>query len=231
MPAANSIFISYRRSDSNDVTGRICDRLKAHFGEEAVFIDYDDIPYGEDFPDHLQKTVDGAKVLLAIIGPTWLDVLKKRMEKPKTDWVRSEIERALSQGVLVIPVLVNGGKVPEAKELPPGLKALPRKNSPSVRAGADFDTDMQRLIEQLEARVAESPGTVVLSRSDQLELERLRDELQDQERDYKTVTRDLKVELDGVTKNKLKDRLAMIVEEMDVLEKQIDAIAQGHGTK
>ncbi|MEM9090788.1 MAG: TIR domain-containing protein [Cyanobacteria bacterium P01_F01_bin.53] len=149
MVAENAIFISYRRSDSNDVTGRICDRLKAHFGADAVFIDYDDIPFGKDFPDHLQQTVDCSKVLLAIIGPAWLNVLQERIDNPKTDWVRAEIERALGQGLLVIPVLVGESNMPDAKTLPVGLQALPHLNASSIRAGADFKFDMQRLIQRL----------------------------------------------------------------------------------
>lgn len=39
MTTANAIFISYRRSDSNDVSGRIYDRLAAHFGKAALFKD------------------------------------------------------------------------------------------------------------------------------------------------------------------------------------------------
>jgi hypothetical protein len=34
-----SIFISYRISDSNDITGRICDHLRQRFGAEEVFRD------------------------------------------------------------------------------------------------------------------------------------------------------------------------------------------------
>ncbi|MEL6780507.1 MAG: TIR domain-containing protein [Cyanobacteria bacterium J06597_16] len=145
----NAIFISYRRSDSNDVTGRICDRLKAHFGAKAVFVDYDDIPYGADFPDHLQQTVDRSKVLLAIIGPNWLNVLEERMDNPKTDWVRAEIERALNQRISVMPVLVSESKMPDEEILPVGLQGLPRRNASSIRAGADFKFDMQRLIQRL----------------------------------------------------------------------------------
>lgn len=32
------IFLSYRREDSADVTGRIDDRLVQQFGREAVFV-------------------------------------------------------------------------------------------------------------------------------------------------------------------------------------------------
>ena len=42
----NNIFVSYRRSDSSDVTGRIFDQLKARFGEERLFKDVDSIPLG-----------------------------------------------------------------------------------------------------------------------------------------------------------------------------------------
>lgn len=171
MPAAHSIFISYRRSDSDDVTGRIRDRLKAHFGAEAVFIDYDDIPYGADFPEHLQQTVDGAKILLAIIGPTWLAVLKERMNQPQKDWVRSEIERALSQDLLVIPVLVNGAQVPDKDELPEGLQALPRNNVAKARAGIDFEADLERLITRLEELVGKSKSMPLMGELDGIRLQ------------------------------------------------------------
>jgi hypothetical protein len=44
-----SIFISYRRDDSADVAGRIYDRLVDSFGEDLVFKDVDNIPFGMDF--------------------------------------------------------------------------------------------------------------------------------------------------------------------------------------
>jgi ABC-type iron transport system FetAB ATPase subunit len=93
-----SIFISYRRSDSQDVAGRIYDRLAQHFGKEAIFKDVDDIPGGEDFRIFLQTTLQQCKVVLAIIGPDWVNALdeqgRRRLDNP-ADWVRVEIEEAL----------------------------------------------------------------------------------------------------------------------------------------
>ena len=40
-PQKGRIFISYRRADSAGYAGRIYDRLTAHFGEDAVFMDVD----------------------------------------------------------------------------------------------------------------------------------------------------------------------------------------------
>ena len=48
------VFLSYRRADSPDVTGRIYDRLIAELGREAVFKDVDDIPLGVDFRAHVE---------------------------------------------------------------------------------------------------------------------------------------------------------------------------------
>jgi len=37
------IFISYRREDSQDATGRIHDHLEMYFGQSAIFRDIDSI--------------------------------------------------------------------------------------------------------------------------------------------------------------------------------------------
>jgi len=39
------IFLSYRRQDSAGVAGRIYDRLRDHFGNDAVVMDIDSIPF------------------------------------------------------------------------------------------------------------------------------------------------------------------------------------------
>jgi hypothetical protein len=52
-----NIFISYRRSDSADITGRIYDRLVEEFGRDAIFKDVDSIPLGMDFKVYLDRMV------------------------------------------------------------------------------------------------------------------------------------------------------------------------------
>ncbi len=65
------IFLSYRRQDSIGVAGRIYDRLRAHFGNDAVFMDIDSIPFGEDFREHIDAAVSQCDVVLAVIGSKW----------------------------------------------------------------------------------------------------------------------------------------------------------------
>ena len=51
------IFISYRRADSAGYAGRIYDRLVAHFGKDALFMDVDTIEAGLDFIEVLENAV------------------------------------------------------------------------------------------------------------------------------------------------------------------------------
>jgi hypothetical protein len=66
------IFISYRRDDSADITGRAYDRLKSAFGPEKVILDVATIPRGVDYRKHIVESISSCDVLLAVIGSRWL---------------------------------------------------------------------------------------------------------------------------------------------------------------
>jgi len=72
------IFVSYRRDDSQWSAGRINDRLEAVFGAGRVFFDTVTTKPGEDFHAVLGNRVGSCRVLLAAIGPRWLDILVSR---------------------------------------------------------------------------------------------------------------------------------------------------------
>lgn len=150
----HSIFISYRRSDSQADTGRIYDRLANHFGKSAVFKDVDDIPPGVDFRDYLGSTLNQCSVVVAIIGPTWIsttDAQGRRRLDSSTDWVRIEIQEALNRkDTLVVPLLVSLANMPRGDELPHGLTELAYRNYREIRPDPDFHRDMDRLIEGLD---------------------------------------------------------------------------------
>ena len=152
--ASPNIFISYRRADSADVTGRIYDRLVTRFGKTAIFKDVDSIPVGIDFKEHLEKAVDECKIFLIVIGNEWLGMneatRKNRLQDP-TDFVRIEVEAALNRNILVIPLLVGDASMPPEKKLPPGLQKLMYRNAMQIRSDPDFHRDMDRLIEAIES--------------------------------------------------------------------------------
>lgn len=151
--ATDSIFISYRRQDSADVTGRIYDRLVQRFDRKQIFKDVDSIPLGVDFRAHLGDVVGRCDLLLAIIGPQWLASVgpNGRRLDDASDFVRIEIEAALARNIPVVPILVGGADLPAERELPPSLAALTFRNGIAVRADPDFHRDMDRLIAGLES--------------------------------------------------------------------------------
>jgi TIR domain len=145
------VFISYRREDSGGFAGRIYDRLTNRLGRENVFFDVDAIPPGLDFVDVLSDHVGKCDALLAVIGKHWVSSAdsqnRRRLDDP-SDFVRIEIEAALQRNVPVIPVLVDGAAMPQAGNLPDGLKKLTRRQAIEVSHNR-FDSDAERLTEAL----------------------------------------------------------------------------------
>lgn len=146
------IFISYRRSDSTDATGRIHDRLVSEFGRGKVFKDVDSIPIGTDFRGHLTDVLNQCRVVIVVVGAGWIDVQntanKRRLEDPE-DFVRIELEAALARDIPVIPVLVGNAVMPTETQLPRSLAAFAFRQATVVRPDPDFHRDMDRLIKAL----------------------------------------------------------------------------------
>ena len=138
MSTTRSIFISYRRDDASYPTDFIYRALAAEFGQGSVFKDDDSIPAGVDFRKYIDTQMSQCQVLLAVMGKSWLDARDKqgerRLENP-ADFVLLEIEAALKQDIAVIPVLVDGARVPHESELSGTLKDLVYRNGRKVRPG------------------------------------------------------------------------------------------------
>jgi hypothetical protein len=150
---AERIFISYRREDSRGYAGRLQGDLSRRYTSEAVFRDIE-IPPGVDFAEHIYGLIDHCNVVLVMIGNGWLDARdsggNRRIAKPD-DWVRLEIERALARSdVEVIPVLVDGARLPPRDELPPSLAALRRLNAFEI-SDRRWDYDVSELGRYLDA--------------------------------------------------------------------------------
>lgn len=145
------IFISYRRNDESGNAGRLLDLLTNKFGAERLFFDVDNIEPGADFSKVIVEQIARSDVLVAVIGPQWIDMKDKkgrrRLDDPR-DLVRVEIETALTEQKLIIPVLIGDARMPAADELPDSLGLLATRNA--VRLTHDrFRTDCEKLISAL----------------------------------------------------------------------------------
>jgi TIR domain len=147
------IIISYRRADSDVFAGRVRDSVANNFGEESVFIDVDNIPFGKDFRVHIQEAMAAADAVLIVIGPAWLGLGNDGHSRimDDRDPVRIEVETALKHRIATIPVLVGKTTMPAPEQLPDSIRELAFLNAASVDTGRDFHRDLDRIIEAIGA--------------------------------------------------------------------------------
>ena len=150
--ATGGIFISHRRVESAFLAMWLFRRLTARFGQDRVFMDIESVEPEADFDQVITSAVASCEVLLALIGDQWLtsaDTNGRRYLDDPEDFVRLEIEAALTRGVRVIPVLVEGARMPQASELPPNLAPLARRQAVELDP-SPLDEGIERLIVALD---------------------------------------------------------------------------------
>jgi hypothetical protein len=147
-----SIFVSYRRTDAPAHAGRIYDRLVDRFGNENVYKDIDSTAPGADFAEVINQTIARCDAVVAVIGRNWASASRRgRQRRPfddPQDWVRREIAAALERNIRVVPVLVEGARIPSPDELPDDLKQLTRRHAVELSETA-WTPQLEQLIDAL----------------------------------------------------------------------------------
>jgi hypothetical protein len=145
------VFIAYRRDDTKPIVDRLTENLGRRFEPGWVFRDIQSIAPGVDYRAAAGTAIPRCDVLLAVIGPRWLDVRNedgtRRLDDP-SDEVRREIEIALREGVPIIPVFYNA-TMPKAEALPESLRAFSSINGTTMRDDPDFAGDFDHLMAAL----------------------------------------------------------------------------------
>jgi pterin-4a-carbinolamine dehydratase len=155
---ANSIFISYRRSDSQHAAFAIADRLRWAFGQDEVFFDRGSIEGGDEWSESIRNALQSARVVLVVIGARWLRIAdewgRRRLDDPN-DWVRREVCEALArQGAAqaeVIPVYLDGVAALAVPALDPPLQRLSALQSVAL-PDEFWEAALEKLIEIVAAR-------------------------------------------------------------------------------
>ncbi|HEX4407574.1 MAG TPA: PAN domain-containing protein [Xanthobacteraceae bacterium] len=152
------IFINYRRDDTPGVAGRLFDNLLSKYSREELFMDVDAMKPGIDFAQQLDVQVSQCQVLLAVIGPRWIDAQdrtgKRRLDS-EGDYVRIELASALKRDIAVIPVLVDGATMPTEDSLSDDLKPLARRHAIELRH-TRFTSDVDAIVSALDSVVPRS---------------------------------------------------------------------------
>ena len=110
--------------------------LKGRFGAENIFFDAGTLRPGMEFLEEITSRLSGmAGAFLALIGPEWLPTMEAHRRRGDNDYVAQEIDLGMRNGWTVIPVLLNDAPLPEGRDLPLAIKALPRHHV--ARCAAD----------------------------------------------------------------------------------------------
>lgn len=91
------IFISYRRTDGKDIARALKESLAAR--GYRVFLDYDALQDGV-FDRRILDAIDSAPVYILLLTAHCLDRCVN-----ENDWVRLELEHALTHGKLIVPIV------------------------------------------------------------------------------------------------------------------------------
>ena len=150
-PGVLRIFISYRRQDGPSYARELYRELGTHFPDSQIFWDIKMEP-GVDFEEEIERAVGSCDVLVAVLGPRWLELTddkgQRRLDDP-SDFVRLEIATALGRDIRVIPVLVQGASMPASESLPEPLQRLARRNALEL-SDKRWEYDVGELIASLE---------------------------------------------------------------------------------
>ena len=121
----------------------------------------DSIPLGDDAAQVIGAAVASCDAFVVLVGRQWLTAAgpdgTRRLADPN-DFVRLEIESALARDVPVIPVLVDGARLPQPGELPPSLAPLAAR-PPLELSQNRLEADTTRLLQVLDQSLARAQAT------------------------------------------------------------------------
>lgn len=140
------IFISYRRSDGKH-TARL---FKSEFEKRGyrAFLDFDDLTDGK-FDKRIENAILDAPIFLMILTNDYFARCND-----KDDWVRREIECALENEKVIIPVNYDGNLNGIPDYLEPHLKnEIGLHQFSTIDAGALFVVSFNKMIEDRVAKV------------------------------------------------------------------------------
>jgi hypothetical protein len=156
------VFISYRKADTSSAARLLYMSLAPLLGKENIFFDVEVLKPGMNWRHAIRVSANSPGVLLALIGPRWLEALQARSQRAAVedvdDVARKEIEYSLTNAVdvAVIPILVEGAEMPKADQLPHTIRGLADIQAQPLREDT-YDDDLKRLVDRM-GRLAHAPA-------------------------------------------------------------------------
>lgn len=146
-----NIFLNYRRDDDPGFVQATYQMLVANFGGNNVFMDVGggSLAAGDHFESRLLENISRSHVVLAMIGPRWLQSFQERSTGDR-DFVVLELIAAYSRQKIIVPVLIGGCKMPAATDLPDDISWMASLHAVALRMDS-FASDCKELSSEIRA--------------------------------------------------------------------------------
>lgn len=151
------IFVSYRRKLDKGTINHILHRLQNRYGEKNIFFDKYSIISGDEFEKKIRSSIVESDIFLLLVNKEWSDPLSPygvASLRHITDFVRLEIQLGIRNELPIIPVLIDGAFLPEAKELPEEIRRITGYQTAPLR-NDEIEVDFARLFASLDSHASE----------------------------------------------------------------------------
>jgi hypothetical protein len=160
------VFISYRRRDAPGQAQLLWRYFVDRYKSKNVFFDNEGISVGAKFSAEIEQKVRECDVLVAVIGPRWIELIKENAIE-EVDHVRMEIALALAQDKMVAPVCVGGAQRPDVKQMHWQVRPMMVHNA-EVLSDPPRDAEIKRLLKSIEETFSRREVTRVATKLDEI---------------------------------------------------------------
>lgn len=159
------IYLISRPDETINLSDYLAELLRTYYGPQNV-LRGSTTQSAAEYAAVVERDLRASNVALVVMGPHWA-VNPGANGQPwlsqPDDPTRIALATALRLGLLIVPVLSDGAKMPTEAELPRDLSRLPQIQAFPVWPTPDLDAYVSRLYQQINAKLAWRPASAPLT--------------------------------------------------------------------
>jgi hypothetical protein len=169
MTRALRAFVSYRRNDAfmhrsgpgePEFIAQLSTALR-QLGFSDVFVDTAEIKAGDYFEGRIHRAILNCDLFIPLIGSEWMSILETKAREGSPDILERELATAFALEKDVVPLLIDGARMPAANDLPETIRQLAAIDGKTVASNAP----VQGLVSALQPPVEEAARVYRLGRA------------------------------------------------------------------
>ena len=143
------IFISYRRGEMGHwMAALLVSKFEEVFGRNSTFFDAGSISGGQQWDSKIRTSLEQSMIVVTLINKDW----KIESLYHSNDWVFEEIRLALENNLFLLPVVMEGSKMPLSEDLPKEVEEFARRQAYFIdsRSVNIFDSSIKAISEDIK---------------------------------------------------------------------------------